>query len=78
MESVDIFFELGHTSYVKAHIWDDPDYRPRDNEAIYDWEFHVGDKNKGDMKQYVDKVVVSLHETFPNPKRGVLPFCGIL
>ena len=40
------------------------------NDATYDWEFYIKEKNKGDLKQYVERINIELHETFENPKRG--------
>lgn len=65
--------ELGHVCNVKDHIWGNPSYSTKEfNEATHDWEFFIRDSNKGDMTQYIDKIVVNLHETFKNPKRGDL------
>ena len=62
--------EFSHTSSVKDHIWEGA-YRPSSTtEATYDWEFRVKDANNGDMKQYIDKVVINLHETFKNPRKS--------
>ena len=40
------------------------------NDATYDWEFYIKERNKGDLKQYVERINIELHETFDNPKRG--------
>jgi len=69
LQSVDLVLEFSHTSSVKDHIWEGG-YRPSSTtEATYDWEFRVKDANNGDMKQYIEKVVINLHETFKNPKK---------
>lgn len=69
---MDLVLEFSHTSSVKDHIWEGG-YRPSSTtEATYDWEFRVKDANNGDMKQYIEKVVINLHETFKNPKKSKL------
>ena len=62
--------EFSHLCSVKDHIWD-TDYRPvSSTEATYDWEFRVKDVNGGEMKHYIEKVVINLHETFPEPVKS--------
>ena len=39
-------------------------------EATYDWEFRIKDANNGDMKQYIEKIVINLHETFDDPTKS--------
>ncbi len=58
--------ELGHYCTLKEHIREG--YRVKDREATHDWEFFVRDK-ENDRMAYVEKMVVHLHETFPNPTR---------
>ena len=69
-QKVDLNLEFSHLCSVKDHIWD-TDYRPvSSTEATYDWEFRVKDVNGGEMKHYIEKVIINLHETFPEPIRG--------
>ena len=66
-QKVDLNLEFSHLCSVKDHIWD-TDYRPvSSTEATYDWEFRVKDVNGGEMKHYIEKVIINLHETFPEP-----------
>jgi len=60
--------EMGHTSKVKDHVWNTPGYRPQEGEATHSWEFFLRDRD-ADKMSYVDKVVVYLHDTFPQPRR---------
>ena len=41
-------------------------------EATHDWEFVIREKAKNDMRPFVEKFVVTLHETFKNPERGLI------
>lgn len=70
-QKVVVCLELGHICNVKEHIWTNPGYTTKSfDEATHDWEFFIRDVHKGDMKQYTDKIIVNLHETFKNPRRG--------
>ncbi len=69
MMSTDIMVEMSHTCRIKEHIWNTPGYRPRDGEATHQWELQIRDRD-ADRMAYVEKVVVQLHDTFPNPRRG--------
>lgn len=66
-----IDFELSHYCRVKDHIWNSPDYRPLEGEATHQWEFFIRDRESEKMS-YIEKVVVILHDTFPEPRRGML------
>merc|ERR1711953_702800 len=58
-----------HSCSVKEHIWN-TDYRPvTATEPTHDWEFKIEDPNRQDMRHYIDKIVINLHNTFPNPVR---------
>ena len=39
-------------------------------EATHDWEFRIKDSKEGDMRQYIEKIVIKLHETFAEPVKG--------
>lgn len=60
--------ELSHTCRVKDHVWNTPGYEPQDGEPTHSWQFQVRDRD-ADRMGYVDKVVVVLHDTFPEPRR---------
>ena len=65
-----------HSCSVKEHIWN-TDYRPvNTTEATHDWEFKIEDKDKSDMRHYIDKIVIHLHPTFPNPVRSKSKYFG--
>ena len=67
---MDLNLEFSHVCSVKDHIWEG-EYRPLSStEATYDWEFKIRDSNNGDMKQYIEKIVINLHETFDDPVKS--------
>lgn len=60
--SVKVQFELGHMAALKAKIGPDG--------FTHDWELSLRGIDGADISQYVEKVVFTLHESFPKPKRG--------
>lgn len=60
--SVRVQFELGHVSTLKAKVGTDG--------FTHDWELSLRGVDGADISQFVDKVVFTLHESFPKPKRG--------
>ena len=59
-----------HSCSVKDHLWN-TEYRPvTSTEPTHDWEFKIEDAAKADMRHYIDKIVINLHNTFPNPVRS--------
>ena len=69
MSTVKVDIELGHTSRVRDHIWNKPSYTPQPGEATHEWEFFMRPMHNQSL-DFIEKVVVHLHETFPKPKRG--------
>ena len=70
MQSVVLNLELSHWCSVKEHIWNS-DYRPvNSGEPTHDWEFKIKDGANGDMRHYIEKIVIKLHETFAEPVKG--------
>ncbi len=65
--------ELSHKSRVKEHIWHTPGYLPLEGEATHEWEFLIRDR-EADRMSYIDRVVVVLHDTFPEPRRSETVF----
>ena len=69
-QSVVLNLELSHWCSVKDHIWNS-DYRPvTSGEPTHDWEFKIQDGAKADMRHYIEKIVIKLHETFAEPVKG--------
>ena len=67
MQSVVLNLELSHWCSVKEHIWNS-DYRPvNSGEPTHDWEFKIKAGANGDMRHYIEKIVIRLHETFAEP-----------
>ena len=67
LQVVDLNLEFSHICSVKDHIWN-TEYIPKNfNEDTYDYEFQIKDVNDGDMKQYIEKIVINLHETVNEP-----------
>lgn len=60
--SVKVSFELGHVASLKSKITAEG--------FTHDWELFVRGLDGADISQYVEKVVFTLHESFPKPKRG--------
>lgn len=70
MQIVDLHLLLSHWCSVKDHIWN-TDYRPvTPSEPTHDWEFRITDAKNGDMRHYIEKIVINLHETFAEPVKG--------
>ena len=44
------------------------------SEPTHEWEFKIKDANNGDMRHYIEKIVINLHETFAEPVQGILLF----
>ena len=40
------------------------------SEPTHEWEFKIKDANSGDMRHYIEKIVINLHETFAEPVQG--------
>ena len=69
-QQVNLNLATSHSCSVKEHIWN-TDYRPvTSTEPTHDWEFKIEDPNRQDMRHYIDKIVINLHNTFPNPVRS--------
>merc|ERR1711962_543099 len=67
LQSVVLNLELSHWCSVKDHIWNS-DYRPvTSGEPTHDWEFKIQDGAKADMRHYIEKIVIKLHESFAEP-----------
>lgn len=62
--SVKVQFELGHVAALKPVVGL--------NGFTHDWELSLRGIDGADISQYVEKVVFTLHESFPKPKRGEL------
>lgn len=60
--SVKVVFEIGHVASLKSKVTHEG--------FTHDWELFVRGCDSNDISHYVDKVVFTLHESFPKPKRG--------
>lgn len=61
--SVRINLEIGHEAVIRSK-------RTIDG-FTHDWHIYVQGIDGADIQYYIEKVVFLLHETFPNPKRGM-------
>ena len=69
-QRVELNLDLSHWCSVKENIWN-TGYKPvNQGEATHDWEFRIKDSKEGDMRQYIEKIVIKLHETFAEPVKG--------
>lgn len=66
--SVKVTFEVGHVADLKT--------KPTPDGFTHDWELYVRGIDSADCSHYIDKVVFTLHESFPKPKRGKLILFG--
>lgn len=62
MSAVRIQFEVGHVASLKSNVTKEG--------FTHDWELFVRGCDGTDISAYVEKVVFTLHESFPKPKRG--------
>lgn len=65
--SIKIFFEIGHQANLLKTV------TPQG--FTHNWELFVRGVDGNDISLYVEKVVFTLHDSFPKPKRGE---CSIL
>lgn len=56
-----VAFEIGHSARTAA--------KPQINRT-HDWELFVRSGDNSNISRYIDRIVFTLHETFPNPVRG--------
>lgn len=60
--SIKINFEIGHkASLIQT---------PHPHNFTHNWELFVRGVDGNDISLYVEKVVFTLHDSFPKPKRG--------
>lgn len=60
--SIKVSFEIGHeASRMKT---------PHPSNFTHNWELFVRGTDGNDISHYVDKVVFTLHDSFPKPKRS--------
>ena len=69
-QTVAVNLDLSHWCSVKSHIRDSGFQPVNEGEATHDWEFRIKDSNNGDMRHYIEKIVIKLHETFAEPVKG--------
>ena len=66
-QSVELNLDLSHWCSVKEHIWN-TGYKPtKKGEVTHDWDFRIKDSKDGDMRHYVEKIVIKLPKTFAEP-----------
>lgn len=65
MSSVKINFEVGHVATLKSKVTQEG--------FTHDWELFVRSCDSSDISHFIEKVVFTLHESFPKPKRGKTP-----
>lgn len=63
--SIKIFFEIGHQANLMK--------TPTPQGFTHNWELFVRGVDGNDISLYVEKVVFTLHDSFPKPKRGECP-----
>lgn len=59
--SIKVSFEIGHEASLRA--------RTTPEGYTHDWELFVRGHDGNDISHYVDKVVFTLHDSFPKPRR---------
>jgi len=67
MQSVNLNLELSHWCKVKDDMWNTEKQPISGSEPTHEWEFKIKDANSGDMRHYIEKIVINLHETFAEP-----------
>jgi len=58
MQTVELNLDFSHWCSVKDHIWNTGDKPVNEGEATHDWEFRIKDAKDGDMRHYVEKIVI--------------------
>jgi len=59
MQEVELNLDFSHWCSVKDHLWN-TDYKPvNEGENTHDWEFRIKDAKDGDMRHYIEKIVIS-------------------
>ena len=64
MTDVQVKVELGHRACPRS--------KPTKEGFTHDWTVYVRGPEQYNIAHFVEKVVFYLHETFDNPKRGIL------
>ncbi|XP_019870076.1 protein AF-9 [Aethina tumida] len=61
--SLQVTIEIGHEASIRSKKTQDG--------FTHDWELFVRGVDGADIRQYIDKVIFHLHQTFPNPRRVI-------
>ena len=66
---VKVCLVLGHTATRREEI--------TSNEKTHDWKFYVKGEPGAKVECFIDRVIFTLHDSFPNPVQSMCLYCLI-
>ena len=64
-KEVELNLDFSHWCSIKDHLWNTDSIKPywkaivKEGENTHDWEFRIKDAKDGDIRHYIEKIVIS-------------------